>query len=84
MRKTNNVLRPTLWPSLLRACKTNQDAGNGAVSLFELAAVFPPGQGQLPDEKIELAMVTFQASDLTEGIADYLVRGLDDTPGGIR
>ena len=58
VRKTNNVLRPTLWPSLLRACKTNQDAGNGAVSLFELAAVFPPGQGQLPDEKIELAMVT--------------------------
>ena len=60
VRKTNNVLRPTLWGSLLRACKTNQDAGNGAVSLFELAAVFPPGreQGQLPDEKVELGMVT--------------------------
>ena len=60
VRKTNNVLRPTLWGSLLRACKTNQDAGNGAVSLFELAAVFPPGpgRGQLPDEKVELAMVT--------------------------
>jgi len=57
-RKTNNVLRPTLLPSLLRACKVNQNAGNAEVHLFELAACFPPGGGQLPAEHVELAMVS--------------------------
>jgi len=58
-RKTNNALRPTLLPSLLAACKANQDSGTPEVSLCELAAVFPPGpKGGLPDERIELALVT--------------------------
>jgi len=75
VRKTNNVLRPTLWPSLLRACKTNQDAGNGAVSLFELAGVFPAGDGQLPDEKVDLALVTTgDLRDLRGAIETLLVR----------
>jgi len=63
-RKTNNVLRPTLLPSLLRACKANQDAGTSEVSLFEIAACFPPGEGHLPDEYVELALVT--SRDLAE------------------
>ena len=68
VRKTNNALRPTLLPSLLRACKTNQDVGNGELSLFELAAVFPPADDSSPpNEFIELALVT------TEGLRD--VRG---------
>ena len=66
VRKTNNALRPTLLPSLLRACKTNQDAGTGEVSLWELACVFPPGPrvaggpaaGGLSGEYVEIAMVT--------------------------
>lgn len=58
VRKSNNVLRPTLLPNLLRACKTNQDAGNGAVSLFEVAAVFPPSSGALPDEYVQIGMVS--------------------------
>jgi len=58
-RRTNNALRPTLLPSLLGACKANHDSGTQEMSLCELAAVFPPGpEGQLPDEHIELAMVT--------------------------
>jgi len=58
VRKTNNVLRPTLLPSLLRACKVNQDAGNADVSLFEQAAVFPPGEGALPDEYVQIGLAT--------------------------
>ena len=59
VRKTHNVLRPSLVPSLLRACKTNQDAGNAQVSLYELAGVFPAaGRGKLPDEYVQLGMVT--------------------------
>jgi phenylalanyl-tRNA synthetase beta chain len=42
VRKTNNYIRATLAPSLLRCFKNNQDAGNADISLYELAKVFPP------------------------------------------
>ena len=89
-RKTNNVLRPTLLPSLLSACKTNQDAGNDEVCLFEIAACFPaardPGDSgngndngngkRLPDEYTELALVS--TDDLAElrGAMETLVEHL--------
>jgi phenylalanyl-tRNA synthetase beta chain len=58
-RKTNNVLRPSLLPSLLRACKINQDAGTTDVSLFEISAVFPPGgESGLPREYTQVGLVT--------------------------
>jgi len=57
-RKADNVLRPSLLPSLLAACKVNQDVGNHDVRLWELAAVFPAGSGELPDERTDLALVT--------------------------
>jgi len=58
-RKASNVLRPTVLPSLLQACKTNQDAGIAQVSLFELANVFPPGpDARSSDEHTELGLVT--------------------------
>ena len=37
MRRADNTLRPSPLPSLLRCRKLNQDAGNKAVKLFELA-----------------------------------------------
>ena len=84
-RKTNNVLRPTLLPSLLSACKTNQDAGNDEVCLFEIAACFPAARGaddgkdddkKLPDEYTELALVS--TNDLAElrGALETLVEHL--------
>jgi phenylalanyl-tRNA synthetase beta chain len=84
-RKTNNVLRPTLLPSLLSACKTNQDAGNDEVCLFEIAACFPAAKGagdgkdddkKLPDEYTELALVS--TDDLAElrGAMETLVHHL--------
>jgi phenylalanyl-tRNA synthetase beta chain len=58
-RKRNNVLRWSVIPSLLRACKTNQDAGTGDVHLFELAAVFSPNQNApLPAEHVELGLMS--------------------------
>ena len=58
VRKTTNALRPSLLPSLLRVCKTNQDAGAvEGVDLFEIAAVFvPAGSSALPKEHTELAL----------------------------
>jgi len=79
VRKTNNALRPTLLPSLLRACKVNQDAGNADVSLFELAGVFPPGSGALPDESVELAMVTTADLRTLRGAVESLLARL--SPG---
>ncbi len=58
-RRTNNALRQTVLPSLLKVLKTNQDAGNTDVSIYELANVFPPGDEEhLPAEHPELAMAT--------------------------
>ena len=59
VRKSNNALRKTLLNSLLQSVKANQDAGNLDVSLFEIAAVFPPADHEhLPREHVELALVT--------------------------
>jgi phenylalanyl-tRNA synthetase beta chain len=59
VRKTNNMLRPTVLPSLLAACKTNQDAGNAEVSLFEISTVFTPVEGESrPAEHGELGATT--------------------------
>ncbi|MBN1943507.1 MAG: phenylalanine--tRNA ligase subunit beta [Phycisphaerae bacterium] len=75
VRRTNNVLRPTLLPSLLRAVKTNQDVGNADVSLFELAAVFPPGGANgLPAEYIELAMVSTEGQRDVRGAMEAVMR----------
>jgi phenylalanyl-tRNA synthetase beta chain len=58
VRRTNNALRPNLLINLLEVCKTNQNAGNGPVGLYELASAFPPVQGrQLPAEHTQLAVV---------------------------
>ncbi|MFB3893143.1 MAG: phenylalanine--tRNA ligase subunit beta [Phycisphaerae bacterium] len=82
VRKTNNALRPTVLPSLLRSCKTNQDAGNGPVSLFELAAVFPPGGAGGPDatgpvglplEHVELGLVTTRDLRVLRGVVEAVV-----------
>ena len=74
-RRTNNALRPTIVPSLLRACKVNQDAGTSDVSLFELAAVFPPGRqgGVLADEHTELALVTTRSLRELRGAMESVV-----------
>ncbi len=57
VRRTNNSLRPTLMPSLLAACKKNQDVGIEEADLFELADVFAPSEA-LPREHAEVAMAT--------------------------
>jgi phenylalanyl-tRNA synthetase beta chain len=81
VRRTNNLLRPTLLPSLLRACKTNQDAGNEEVSLYELAAVFPAGSSEqaLPKEHLSVGMVTQRPvrflRGVVEAVAARLARG---------
>ena len=75
-RRTNNALRGTLLPSLLRACKANQDVGNAEVSLWELSDVFSPGPEGLPDEHVELALVSTRALGDMRGAVEALASRL--------
>jgi len=73
VRKSENALRPTLLPSLLRACKSNQDQGNTEVNLFEFASVYKPATGTLPDEYVEIALVTTGELRDVRGVIEEVV-----------
>ncbi len=77
LRKTNGLLRQGILPSLLRSRKVNQDAGAEDVHLFELSAVFPPaatGSEALPEEYIQLALLTDAAGSDARGAVEAVVR----------
>ena len=77
VRKSNNALRKTLLNSHLKAIKANQDVGNTDVSLFEVAAVFPPAEGEgLSNEHVELAMVTTRDLRSLRGAAEAVIERL--------
>jgi len=45
------LLRTTLLHGLIQAARVNVDAGNHPIALFELARVYLPSGGQLPEER---------------------------------
>jgi len=51
------VLRTSLRPGLLKAIAFNQSHRRAAVNMFEIGHVYPPGDGELPDEYEQLAVV---------------------------
>jgi len=58
-RRANNVLRPSLLPSLLAAARHNQNVGNVLCELYELARVYLPQPGEaLPAQQVHLAAVS--------------------------
>jgi phenylalanyl-tRNA synthetase beta chain len=52
-----DVLRPSLRPGLLRALAFNEAHRRAGVALFEIGRVYPPGPGELPDERETLGVV---------------------------
>ena len=87
---TNNVLRPSLLPSLLTAKKANQDAGNARCDLYELATVFawPKGKNKdLPEQVEKLGLVSDADFREVMGVLEDLTRGAallcrpDNVPG---
>ncbi len=54
--KGADLLRRSLVPSLLGVRRTNEGLGNAEIELFELAKVYLPRPGGLPDEATMLAM----------------------------
>jgi phenylalanyl-tRNA synthetase beta chain len=53
-------LRTTLLPGLVGAARVNVDAGNRPIALFEVARVYLPAGGPLPDER-------WRAAGIAEG-----------------
>jgi phenylalanyl-tRNA synthetase beta chain len=49
------ALRTTLIPSLVEAVRRNVDAGARNIALFEIARVFLPDGGELPNERVRVA-----------------------------
>ncbi len=70
------VLRTTLLPSLLEAAQHNLDAGNEAIALFEIARVYLPGGGQLPEERYKLTGVAEGGFGRAKGIVETLYAAL--------
>ncbi len=52
-----SVLRTSLRPGLLKAVAFNESHRRPGAALFEIGNVYPPGDGELPDEYEQLAVV---------------------------
>jgi len=52
-----DVLRPSLRAGLLRAVAFNEAHRHPGVALYEIGHVYPPGPGELPDEREMLGVV---------------------------
>jgi phenylalanyl-tRNA synthetase beta chain len=51
------VLRTSLRPGMVRTVAYNESHRNTGVALFEIGHVYPPGGGELPDEREDLCVV---------------------------
>lgn len=69
-------LRKSLVPSLLGARKNNEALSNPVIELFEIANVYLPREGQLPDEQSMLGLTSggdfLQVKGLVESLAASL------------
>ncbi|MBL8829705.1 MAG: phenylalanine--tRNA ligase subunit beta [Planctomycetaceae bacterium] len=71
-----NQLRRSLVPSLLGARRTNETLANPRIELFEIAKVYLPQPGQLPDERLMLALTSGQSFLQLKGVIENLLERL--------
>ena len=81
-RKSVNLLRQMLLPSLLAVLKTNLNAKNTPCRIFEIADTFVPRTrrrkaGTLPIEKTKLAIVCDSDFPLLRGVVDGLIKSIN-------
>ncbi len=74
------VLRTNLVHGLVEAVKRNLDAGNEQISLFEVARVYLPSGGQLPDERWHLAGILEGGFAKAKGAVELLYDSLGIEP----
>jgi len=89
-RKSANLLRRSLLPSVLGVLKTNLNLGNTPCRVFEIADTFvPAGRGDLPIERTKLALACDGDFRELRGVVDGLIKTLDRdaetvfTPAGL-
>jgi phenylalanyl-tRNA synthetase beta chain len=74
------VLRTSMLPSLVEVARRNAEHGHGDVPIFELARVYLPSGGQLPDERWRVAGIVaggfFRAKGAVELLYGALKRDL--------
>ena len=75
-----SILRTTLLSSLLAAAERNRSVGNERVALFEIAHVYLPTGGQLPDEHVRVAGVLEGGYADAKGVVDTLLAALKIEP----
>jgi len=75
-----SVLRTTLLHGLIDAARHNVDAGNERVALFEIARVYLPSGGELPDERWRLGGITEGGFSRAKGAVDLLHEALHVEP----
>ncbi|HTV48079.1 MAG TPA: phenylalanine--tRNA ligase subunit beta [Phycisphaerae bacterium] len=79
VRKAVNVLRPSIWPGLLRARRLNQNNGTPNARLFEISRIyFQQGdeENQPPFEEQRLALVGQSFTEVI-GAVEMLLAGLN-------
>ncbi len=73
------LLRTTLLHGLVDAARRNVNAGNEEIALFEIARVYLPSGGELPDERWRLGAITeggfARAKGALEALQDALRAG---------
>jgi phenylalanyl-tRNA synthetase beta chain len=72
MSSEQAVLRTSLQRGLVDAARTNVDAGNESIALFEIARVYLPSGGQLPDERWHVGGIAEGGFDAAKGAVELL------------
>ena len=75
-----SVLRTALLPSLVEAAQRNLDAGAEKIRLFEIARVFLPSGGDLPDEHLHVAAILEGGFFRAKGAVEALHAALKAEP----
>ncbi len=70
-------LRRSLVPSLLLARRTNEALSNPEIELFEIAKVYLPRRGQLPDEQWALGLTSGRDYADVRGVIEAIAEALD-------
>ena len=70
------VLRTSFLPSLVEAARRNVELGDERVALFEIARVYLPGDGELPDERVRVAGIVEGGFPRAKGVVEALYAAL--------
>jgi phenylalanyl-tRNA synthetase beta chain len=70
------VLRTSLLPSLVETARRNAEVGTERVELFEIARVYLPRPGELPEERVTVAGIMEGGFAAAKGVVEGLLGAL--------